>query len=180
MDSESSMSFQKIVLIVAIIALILMLSVIGYMMYYSSQNQPFPPIEGTQRCPDYWDLSGANCTNAALSGMFSNIGSFITDVSCSLYSINHDLSCATITHLETASGASGCVDENWVRGNVTNGLSQDNCYLLGSFGATANFTKLGNRANNVSMNTVLTYKTQTLEKDVDWAKKYGITWDGYN
>lgn len=175
------MSFQKIVLIVAIIALILMLSVIGYMMYYSSQNQPFPPIEGTQRCPDGWDLSGGTvCKNTALLGMFSNIGSFITDVSCSLISTVHDLSCATITGLQNSSGVLGCYNNNWVRGNVTNGLSQDNCYLLGSFGATGKFGKLQNRTNDVRMNTVLSYATQTLEKDVDWAKKYGITWDGYN
>jgi hypothetical protein len=52
MDSSESMSFQKVVLIVAIIALILVLSFIGYMMYYTEQSKPYPPTDGASRCPD--------------------------------------------------------------------------------------------------------------------------------
>jgi hypothetical protein len=128
------MSFQKIVLIVAIIALILMLSVIGYMMYYSSQNQPFPPIEGTQRCPDGWTDAGANCTNAASSsGMFSNVGSFLTDVSCNISGAsNSPNACINIVGLYDR-----ICKSQWVQGNVTNGKDPSNCYLLASQGTTA-------------------------------------------
>ena len=51
------MSFQKIILIVAIIVLIIMLVTIGMALSKSSDTQSWPPVIG--QCPDYWvDLSG--------------------------------------------------------------------------------------------------------------------------
>jgi hypothetical protein len=130
-QSSDSMSFQKVVLIVAIIVLILMLSFIGYMMYYTEQSKPYPPTLPSQ-CPDTWNNDGTTkCKNTAdsTSKMFSNIGSFITDTSCSL--ISNDNSCNAIVGV----GPPGKCSNPWVRGNVSNGLSSDNCYLLGSWGA---------------------------------------------
>ena len=41
MDEDTSMSFQKIVLITAVVILIITLTIIGYMMYYAEQNKTF-------------------------------------------------------------------------------------------------------------------------------------------
>ena len=51
------MSFQKIVLTIAIILLIVMLVIIGIALSKSSASETWPPIVG--ECPDYWiDMSG--------------------------------------------------------------------------------------------------------------------------
>jgi hypothetical protein len=162
MEQESTMSFQKIVLVIAIIALILTLSVIGYMMYYSAQNKPYPP--SYSNCPDLWGLTGTNiCTNSIGSGgSFSNIGSFITDVSCSLLS--------GCTSTAGWSGVNGNCDSRWVQGNSTNGLDKNNCYLLAS--------SVG--ADYSTPTTVKHKLASSLDDNVNWAQTYGITWDGLN
>ena len=171
MESESSMSFQKIVLIVAIIALILMLSVIGYMMYYSSQNQPYPPIEGTQRCPDGWDEEDTKCKNTINASSKTNIGSFILEhLNCLADgATDGSVKCKGgdgTTNVSYTMTIAGCTGPTYTLGNVTNGLNDDNCYSLAS----------GYMGTNID----ISFNKTTLEKDVDWAKKYGITWDGYN
>jgi len=51
------MTFQKTVLIIAIIALIVILIVIGIALAKASDSTIWPPVIG--ECPDYWvDLSG--------------------------------------------------------------------------------------------------------------------------
>ena len=132
MESESSMSFQKIVLIVAIIALILMLSVIGYMMYYSSQNQPFPPIGAAPRCPDKWREEGLYCKNDVdtASNMFTNVGSFLTDTQCVISGNSGSPNACT----DIAGLYDKICKSPWVQGNVTNGKDPLNCYLLASQG----------------------------------------------
>jgi hypothetical protein len=58
------MSFQYMVLFIAILLLIICLILIGIALAKSQNNQAWPPIVGD--CPDYWvDLSsnGAQCTN---------------------------------------------------------------------------------------------------------------------
>jgi hypothetical protein len=51
------MSFQKIVLIIAIIVLIIILVLIGVTLSKASYAESWPPVVG--ECPDYWvDLSG--------------------------------------------------------------------------------------------------------------------------
>jgi hypothetical protein len=161
MDQDSSMSFQKIVIVIAIIALILTLSVIGYMMYYSAQNKPYPPTYST--CPDMWGLTGSNiCTNTAIGGSFSNIGSFITDVSCSLTS--------GCTGLSGWNGKDGDCDSRWVQGNSANGLDNKNCYLLAKSVGTDYSTPT----------TVQHTLASSLGDNVNWAQTYGITWDGLN
>ena len=52
------MSFQKNVIMVAIILLIVSLIFIGAMLYNSEYNARFPPVTGT--CPDYWVDVGAD------------------------------------------------------------------------------------------------------------------------
>lgn len=181
MDQDSSMSFQKIVLITAVVILVITLTVIGYMMYYAEQSKTYPPSYSA--CPDLWDLSGANiCTNTALSsGYFNNIGSFITDVSCGLTgSTGSPNLCSDITNWSPESG-SLCAS-NWVQGNSANGLDNTNCYLLASQGTTAITTKSG-------ISPVKTYKVpntvshklvSSLGDNVSWARTYGIAWDGLN
>ena len=51
------LSFQKIILIIAIIGLIILLAVIGMSLSKSSSKMVWPPVIGA--CPDYWvDLKG--------------------------------------------------------------------------------------------------------------------------
>lgn len=57
-------SFQKIVMISAIVILIVSFIFISFALVYSKQNINWPPVTGD--CPDYWvDTSGngANCVN---------------------------------------------------------------------------------------------------------------------
>jgi hypothetical protein len=169
MEQESSMSFQKIVLVIAIIALILTISVIGYMMYYSAQSKPYPP--SYPACPDMWGLTGTNvCTNTASpDGYFSNVGSFLTDISCSLTGQTNG--CTGITNWADASF-------NWVQGNSANKLDASNNYLMASFG-TASITRGGGGSYQIP-NTISHTLVSSLSDNVNWAKAYGITWDGLN
>jgi hypothetical protein len=173
MEQESSMSFQKIVLVIAIIALILTISVIGYMMYYSAQSKPYPP--SYPACPDMWDLTGTNvCTNTASSaGYFSNVGSFLTDISCSLTSDSPNL-CNGITNW-------GSISSNWVQGNSANKRDASNNYLMASFGTTG-ITRTGGGGTVVYKipDKISHTLVSSLSDNVDWAKAYGITWDGLN
>jgi len=170
MDSSESMSFQKVVLIVAIIALILVLSFIGYMMYYTDQNKPYPPTDGASRCPDAWDVSGGFCHNTISATKKNNIGSFILeDRYCGLTGIAQS-NCPNYTsntgvNTFTIHGYTGCTGP-YTLGNVSNGLPSTNCYLLAS----------GYMGSQIDISHNIT----TLDKDVSWAKKYGLTWDGFN
>jgi len=168
MEQDSSMSFQKIVLVIAIIALILTLSVIGYMMYYAAQSKTYPPTYSI--CPDMWDLSGANtCTNVAnYSGFFSNVGSFITDISCSLLTDSTNL-CSKISGW---SGGTTTCDTNWAQGNSANRLDSKNCYLLANGTSQSGAYKIPN--------TIQHTLAPSLGDNVSWAQMYGITWDGLN
>ena len=175
-QESSSMSFQKIVLVIAIIALILTISVIGYMMYYSAQSKPYPP--SYPACPDLWDLSGTNiCTNTAVSGKFSNVGSFLTDISCSL--ISNDLNdCVRIKNGTSLFWAD--ISSNWVQGNSANKLDASNNYLMASFGTTTQLTRTGGGNTYQIPGTISHTLVSSLSDNVDWAKAYGITWDGLN
>jgi hypothetical protein len=66
-------SFQKIVLIIAIIFLILFLVLIGTSLSNSNNDLDWPPVVGN--CPDYWvDLSGngSKCFNSHRLGSCPN------------------------------------------------------------------------------------------------------------
>lgn len=168
MDQDSSMSFQKTVLVIAIIALILTLSVIGYMMYYSAQSKTYPPTYST--CPDMWGLTGTNtCTNVAnASGFFSNVGSFITDISCSLAGPTN--LCSSISGW--GGGGTTC-DTKWAQGNSANRLDPKNCYLLALNGTSP-------VSNYQIPSTIQHTLVPSLGDNVSWAQMYGITWDGLN
>ena len=173
MDSESTtMSFQKVVLIVAIIALILTLSVIGYMMYYAEQSKPYPPIDGVSQCPDKWTAKNGSCINKISDSKKNNIGNFILEHRyCGLTGETSSNSLCpdvnnNIQNTTTINGYAGCTGP-YVLGNVSNGLPSTNCYLLAS-------GYMGGSEIDISHNIT------TLDKDVSWAKKYGITWDGFN
>jgi hypothetical protein len=59
------MSFQKAVLLIAVVFLILFLIIIGVALSNSTSTAEWPPIVGS--CPDYWvDLSGngSQCFNS--------------------------------------------------------------------------------------------------------------------
>lgn len=175
----NNMSFQKIVLIVAIVILILTLSVIGYMMYTTARNTTFPPLTGTQRCPDQWTFDSANnrCKNiigSTSSGL--NLGTFITDISC----VNRGT--ATCDNTYMPGWTTGDCSGGWVQGNITNGLDVSSCYMLASsasdpakYGTSgAVYTKLHNVTYDISYNL-----KPSLSDNIQWAKTYGLSWDGY-
>ena len=55
------MTFQKIVVIIAIICLIGALTFIGYAMYNKQHDVQFPPV--SSQCPDYWTAKDNKCYN---------------------------------------------------------------------------------------------------------------------
>lgn len=56
------MTFQKIVLFIALVILILMLAFVGVMLYRSKETAVWPPQ--VSECPDYWKVIGVNkCQN---------------------------------------------------------------------------------------------------------------------
>jgi hypothetical protein len=65
------MTFQKIVVIIAIISLIGALTFIGYAMYNRQHNVQFPPV--SSQCPDYWEAKDNKCYNT------KHLGSCATD-----------------------------------------------------------------------------------------------------
>jgi hypothetical protein len=66
-------SFQKIVLIIAVVTLIVLLIFIGIILRNNKSTQSWPPVTGD--CPDYWvDTSGngGNCINVKNLGTCSS------------------------------------------------------------------------------------------------------------
>lgn len=69
------MSFQRIVINVAIVILIIMLLFIGYAMYKAKTNATYPPE--ISQCPDYWKVVGENsCKNVMNLGNCDGIMDF--------------------------------------------------------------------------------------------------------
>ncbi len=66
-QESSSLNFQRIVLIIAIIMLIIVMIFIGYALYDQSTNIAWPPQ--TPKCPDYWTVSSDGKTCTAPQGM---------------------------------------------------------------------------------------------------------------
>jgi hypothetical protein len=71
----------------------------------------------------------------------------------------------------------------WVQGNITNGLDVSSCYMLASsasdsskYGAAgaAVFNKLNGASYDISYNL-----KPSLSDNIQWAKTYGLSWDGY-
>ncbi len=63
------MSFQKLVIGIALVCLFILLIIIGYTMYNAKKTDQWPPVIGD--CPDYWiDLEGegAACFNSKSLG----------------------------------------------------------------------------------------------------------------
>jgi len=178
-----NMSFQKIVLIVAIVILILTLSVIGYMMYTTARNTTFPPLTGTQQCPDKWTFADNRCNNtigATNSG--SNLGSFITDIKC-VNGGNSDATKCTNAYMQGWTANSKDCSGGWVQGNITNGLDVSSCYMLAS--SASDLSKYGtsgdavfNKLNGASYDISYNLKP-SLSDNIQWAKTYGLSWDGY-
>jgi hypothetical protein len=100
----------------------------------------------------------------------NNIGSFILeDRYCGLTGIVQT-NCPNYTSKDGLNNFiihsyTGCTGP-YTLGNVSNGLPSTNCYLLAS----------GYMGSQIDISHNIT----TLSKDVSWAKKYGITWDGFN
>jgi hypothetical protein len=185
MESQPGMSFQKIVLIVAIVLFVITLTIIGYMLKGAILNQPL--VQNMQQCPDQWKFSGASggCISTYDGSKYPNSGKFIL----------RDLSCASsltsfISGSTADAAASACfgsdkywghaeavkdVSDSWIQGNTSNGLDTTRIYF---------------RANgsNIDINSTLfqnkprfiTYLPSSFEENQKWAKTYGISWDAVN
>jgi hypothetical protein len=70
-QEPSSLNFQRIVIIIAIIMLIIAMIFIGYALYGQHTDIAWPP-ENTPTCPDFWTVNpdGKTCKNE--TGMPNN------------------------------------------------------------------------------------------------------------
>jgi hypothetical protein len=66
------MSFEKIVIFIALFILIIMLISVAYAMYKTKYKTAFPPVDSD--CPDYWESKSGKCVNVNKIGS-CNIGS---------------------------------------------------------------------------------------------------------
>jgi hypothetical protein len=172
METELILNFQKTIIIITVIVAIIVLSVIGIILKTSIYQNSVPPYGA---CPDKWELSGRDiCINNAKSdGYFENVGTYISDVSCSTATSGTNL-CSRIVG---ATGSS-CPD-GWVQGNTTNGLDSHQCYLLASHGTSP--IAATNPSYNYMIKSPLKHQLALkLQDNVDWAKKNNISWDGLN
>jgi len=171
---SSSMSFQKIVIIIAIILLIITLTVIGYMMNSAVSTNKIGTIA---KCPDKWDISGANCVSKLSFPPYTgaNAGHYLTDMSCAAIHWT-DIS-ANIAN-PTCFGSSATwndVSNNWTFGNTTNGRDSAKVWLLAD--ASYNIPSTNNYYNSYHN---LSYTPGSFKENQELAQTYGITWDGLN
>ena len=171
MESQSGMSFQKIVIIVAVVLLVITLTVIGYMLKEAIQSQPL--IKNLQLCPDLWTRNGDDCQSAknANDNTYPNAGNFIISV------VNCDKGVmgapSGSTEADTCFGTGKVYDSaQWVQGNDSNGLDPDNIYLLASGSSSYEGT--------TTLPNDITYTPASYEANQKWAKAYNISWDGVN
>ena len=67
------MTFQKVILTIAVVGLILMLVIIGLSMYKStSSGMVWPPMVGS--CPDYWLDRGKGGSQCVVNAKKNNLG----------------------------------------------------------------------------------------------------------
>jgi hypothetical protein len=165
------LSFQQIVIMVAVILLIVVSTIIGYMMYSVERLKPWPPLSNP--CPDGWihDISNNKCGSTGI-----NVGSMITDISCSLTGSTEDsLHCGKLG-ITSWTDFSSCID-GWVRGNSANSRDPSNCYMLANVSSANIPTKYMGADYSYTPN--LTYTPSgTMQDNVDWAKAFDISWDG--
>ena len=159
------LSFQQIVIIVAVILLIVTLTVIGYMMNSIDKLKPWPPA--SNKCPDGWtyDISNNKCESTG-----TNVGSMITDLSCGLagsLTMMDERQCATQYPNPLFTDNTACI-VGWVQGNSANFRDVSSCYML------ANST---NRPTDYVANLSYT-PSSTMQENIDWAKAFDISWDG--
>ena len=169
MESQSGMSFQKIVIIVAVVLLIITLTVIGYMLKEAIQSQPL--IKNLQLCPDLWTRNGDDCQSAknANDNTYPNAGNFIiSDVNCGIAAMT-----SGSIEADTCFGSGNIYDSTkWVQGNDSNQLESDKIYLLASGSSSY--------AGPTTLPTDITYTPASYEANQKWAKAYNISWDGVN
>lgn len=179
MESQSGMSFQKIVIIVAVVLLVITLTVIGYMLKEAIQSQPL--IKNLQLCPDLWTRNGDDCQSAknANDNTYPNAGNFIISV------VNCDKGVmgapSGSTEADTCFGTGKVYDSaQWVQGNDSNGLDPEKIYLLASaLLESPSSQKIGSSKLN-ALPTDITYTPASYEANQKWAKAYNISWDGVN
>jgi hypothetical protein len=179
------MSFQKIVLIVAIMLFVITLTIIGYMLKGAILNQPL--VQNMQQCPDQWKFSGASggCISTYASGKYPNSGKFILrDLSCSATLTSFNLQsaanadateCFGITKYWGDTNPANDVSGSWIQGNTSNGLDTTRIYFRAD-GSSSNInSNMWNKKPDY-----ITYLPSSFEENQKWAKTYGISWDAVN
>ena len=109
-------SFQRIVLIIAIVLLIICLIFIGIALNKTRNNSQWPPIVGD--CPDYWldtGDKGSNCVNKQNLGKCTTGGTGITPTAMVGAGISMDF-----TKAPYIGAASTCAKYKWANDcNIT-------------------------------------------------------------
>jgi hypothetical protein len=184
-QSMSSMSFQKIVIIIAIILLIITLTVIGYMMNSAVSTNKIGKIA---KCPDKWTYkdddkchAASTCNNVPYAAS-CNVGRVLTNTHSSnthtnnIYGIQTNLPAVYHT-------AQQAVDSTyWVQATDTN-VAADSTITKGNYYLLANVPqKDGNNIGWYDSPSSYTpkYTPGSFKENQEWAQTYGITWDGLN
>jgi hypothetical protein len=159
------LSFQQIVIIIAVVLLIVTLTVIGYMMNSIEKLKPWPP--SSNQCPDGWTY---NITSKTCGSTGINVGSMITDISCGLagsLTMSGSRQCATQYPAPLFTNNDKCIN-GWVQGNASNLRDISSCYML------------ANSVNTPSGYVPdLRYKSSSnMQDNIDWANAFDISWDG--
>lgn len=179
MESQSGMSFQKIVIIVAVVLLVITLTVIGYMLKGAVQSQPL--VTNAQLCPDLWTNSSGECQSTKdNNGKYPNAGNFIlSDVDCLATSMT---ALANTSDADNCFGASKTYDSaQWVQGNTSNGLDDSKIYLLASaLELSSTEQKINSSKLSSQLPAYINYTPGSYEANQKWAKAYNISWDGVN
>jgi hypothetical protein len=164
-------SFQQIVIIVAVILLIATSITIGYMMYSVDKLKPWPP--SSNPCPDGWtyDEVSNKCGSTGI-----NVGSMITDISCSLTGQTGDSKHCGQLGITSWTDFSSCID-GWVQGNSANFRDPSSCYMLANVSTQNIPTKYAGASYTYTPKLSYTPSTM-MQENIDWASAFDISWDG--
>ena len=179
------MSFQKTILIIAVVLLIISLIIIGISLIKASKNATWPPNTGV--CPDYWvDLSGngSQCVNVKSLGTCNIPGQLYTTYA-GQDSYGNDLTSYSKISLNDCKTA--CSANSNCYGLSYNPTTQS-CWIKNSkvlttpkiTNASINFLLKNTSANTNAMDftqSPYTGSNGSCSK-YNWAENCGVSWDG--
>jgi hypothetical protein len=197
-------SFQQTVIIIAVVILIVTLVIIAYMMNSVEKMKPWPP--SFNQCPDAWTYNDATKACVMNSNPLINVGSIVTDISCALNRTDGYVSCDKqgFTWGDVTKCVTGWVQGNsanardpsscYMLASVSDAYKPLNYCKLGEAGCMdsngeclkgTKGTTGGNQdpsfcytQEKKTQNSFSYTPSSTMQDNMDWAKAYGVSWDG--